>query len=159
MIRKFVLLVGLAGILLLNGCAPIQPNLNRGEMKFVKGKAYYIPSYTCWTQLEPEINAAAQAGICKKNGIMWLSEEYVDKYNFPCKIGVSDIIISHAQSIKQNKSIGLTGCVYPLTNQEYQYRVNEQNQASSNHRASKVSNAIEAPKTYNVNYTGTVFHY
>ena len=51
------------------------------------------------------------------------------------------------------------GCVSALNNQEYQYRLNQQNQQAENSRASDLSNAIMMPKTHNVNYTGTVYHY
>ncbi len=170
MTKKIIIGIGIVVMLLLSGCAPARPNFSHTKIDFVNGKGYHIPGSTCWTKEDPERITAVKAGICKEDGIMWLSREYIRKYNFTCGSGVSDVIRSHAETIKQNKSTGLTGCVYPLSDQEYNYRLNQSTQRSADARASKqrtsndwntlsTNNAILGnalmPKTYNVN----MYHY
>ena len=54
---------------------------------------------------------------------------------------------------------GKAGCTRALNKQEYQYMLNQQNQSAANQRARMNYDATTAPKYYNVNYTGTVYHY
>ena len=152
-IVKVVTGIGLA--VLLSGC--VQPQVpynpaNKGIV-FLDGKPYRVPYGTKYVLLKNNPK------ICKKGEVLWIEENlFKSKELYENRSDQYWI-----DFIKKEHQKGRIGCEKPLTDKEYHYYLNQQNQQAANARAMVYYNAATAPKrTYNYNYTtmtGTMFHY
>jgi len=144
-----LLIITIIGSVLLTGC--IQPPFDRNNkgIQFVAGMPYSIPYSVKYTETLAKGKKASlvlkSIGIdCGNNPIVWTT----DQNNFSTEAAA-------IEAIRQGK----VGCSSPLNNKEYQYMLNQQNQQSANARVMSQNTAAMMPKTYNVNHTGTMYHY
>ena len=158
MTKKMITGIGIIGTILLSGCASPTVNPRIGTMDFINGKPYYLPQYAIAFQFPQEAQEVRRQGLCKKYGIFWINGTFFDIYK-GAKMGQDDPIYvkRYIKELKSWKKAGKAGCIYPLSKQEYQYRLNQQNQQQANNRA--YVNYKAATATKKVDYTGTVFHY
>ncbi len=152
--------------LLLTGCG-YDPHAKL--ITFIDGKPYRIPYAVKYSRHPLKANDDRWLGYfraagmdCRPGDIQWNENRMHDKLlkNTRNK-KQSDIQWqnNHISILRQGRKESKVGCAHPLNGQEYNYYLNQQNQQAANTRASDISSAITAPKTHNVNYTGTVYHY
>jgi len=128
--NKIIIIVG---SILITGCVEPYFNPSNKEIQFVQGKAYYIPK-----------NVIHLTGKVDKSDI-----KYFRKYKVPCKIGDAMWFVKNAHQfmkegnadnnvrvIAEYAKYGKAGCIHPLSTQEYQYRLNQDNQDAANSRTS-----------------------
>jgi len=151
--KTITIVIGLGILLLFTGCTEPQLSVNQNNKKltFVKGKPYAIPVNTIsgkrLISAKQIKNARLIGAYCKKGDISWISNgvsSLFDKYDGK----------TAGEIIRRDH---LAGCASPLSKQEYEYRLNQQNQQQANNRA--YINYQTATATKKVDYTGTVYHY
>ena len=121
------------------------PN-NRG-ITFKNGKPYRVP-YNTWLIVIDKIGTVEKNMGCHKGDLYWA---YINTTKYISKFRTSRERYPYLmQAYKQ----GLAGCVKPLTNKEYQYYLNQQNQAAANARAAAYYKAATAPQKVEVRQTG-----
>ena len=149
--KKLIISLGvIAGMLLLSGCG--YDPLNR-YVSFGNGKPYSTPYGTIYKISNPSLRH--QMGInCPNGHAIWMEKRWFNSMRSK-KPNRKQIKVFFKKAVYD----GLVGCVPPLSNREYQYMLNQQNQRNANQRAANISSAIAAPKTYNINHSGSITHY
>ncbi len=137
--KKLIIGAGMiAGILLLSGCTGSQPqprkfNPNNKTLEFIDGKPYYAPMYAIAKTMSKKDTKGMKrdTGItCSAGSALWFEPSYLKVVeNSNSKQDLSRLF-------KNGFRQGKIGCAKPLSNQEYQYRLNQQNQYAANARAS-----------------------
>ncbi len=146
--KSIIGLVAIVGMLLLSGCV-YDPHSR--YVSFGNGKPYSTPYGTIYKISNPTLRN--QTGVNCPNGYaFWIEKRLFKTLRTKNRSQVR-------ATIRKAMRDAYAGCVPPLNNREYQFMLNQQNQSAANARAANVSSAIMAPKTYNVNHTGTVYHY
>ena len=157
---KFIII---AISIFLFGCTP-QPSFNPNikGIEFIKGRPYIIPNKVTFGKPLTKKSAYSMKkesrGECREGDVWWIGFPY----GVPGRMAIK---ASSEKEVQYHFDMRHTGCAHPLTKQEYQYYLNQQNQAAANARAAAYYKAATAPKNVNinhtgfVNYTGTVYHY
>jgi hypothetical protein len=102
----------IVGLLLLQGCMRPKFDLNKKILVLRNGKAFEIPTGVRGWVVTNQF--AAEGTGCKFGYFAWRQDRifddpsYMDKYN-----------------AQQMKDMGLSGCVKPLTNEEYQAKLTQ----------------------------------
>jgi len=115
--RKRILGFGTIILLILTGCTEPSFDINNRHIQFIGGKPFYIPYYAHYflsTMSEKSAANFRAAGIlhCKEGDVFWSITK--DPYQVP-------------QLYKEGKA----NCEHPLSQEEYSYRLNQQNQAAA----------------------------
>lgn len=163
------------GALLFAGCG--QPEFNRSDkgIVFKGGKPYRVPynsNFGIYDKEKLRLGKIAMAealknndkrriqvskkNMCRVGDVFWIETKTRDQFHALMAKGKN---LEAIKSLEDAALQGKTGCARPLNKQEYSFYLNQQNQRSANSRARMQYDAATAPKTYNVNYTGTVYHY
>ena len=177
---KSVLTSGVA--LFLVGCgAAYSPNVR--SVTFSGGKPYYTPRGAYYglvthntnlidnkhlkvntTKTSPQIYQIIKGGMCRVGEVRWVEKKTQEK------------LLELAGKVNKTKSAtdwdayytfryqafrsGKAGCSKTLNQQEYQYRLNQQNQSAANRRVASQNSALTTaalmPKTVNVNHSGSI---
>jgi hypothetical protein len=140
-IRNFITLTGV--VLCFSGCAGSQtqqhPTFNKNNKRiiFVNGKSYLIPRMAMYnkTQLKNIGNNYKIIG-CRDGDVNWSSSLAYNDIDVTVQKYKYDVI-------KKYYNKGEAGCSSPLSNQEYQYVLNQQNQRQANARAQKARSNAE----------------
>lgn len=153
MIAKIATITGVA--LLFVGCT--QPDFNPANkaLVFKNGKPYRVPYNTGYGNTidnRNDLNYYTSKGArdCRIGDVVWINFDRNKRVTNDAEAG-----LAFAKAGKE----GRLGCAHPLTQREYQFYLNQQNQQAANNRAQMNYDAQTAPRTHNVNYTGTVYHY
>jgi len=154
-----IISVGLILAVVMVGCAqpqaPYKFNPNNKGIVFVDGKPYRVPYGSQYIKVNNTFVKKLGYKIgCKRNSVWWIEENLFKEFQQLRGVDFATLIVQAARN-------GKTGCVAPLSDKEYQYYLNQQNQAMANARTAAYYNAATAPKrSYNYNYvTGSIFHY
>ena len=132
--KKLIIGAGLlAGMMLLSGCTGSQPAFNPGDkaITFVNGKPYAIPYSANYDPMdEYKYKMYKSVGYtCNMGNVIWGDRRLSPSINnAKNEDEIKSIIVT---ALRQGK----IGCAKPLSKQEYQYRLNQQNQNSANSRA------------------------
>ncbi len=130
---KVAAVAGMA--LLFSGCAGSQPqfNPNNKSIKFVEGKAFAIPNGAIYK--ETTLRKVTKGTGCRIGDVPWVTTNTYKSLSAAKTREEKNIAYTNA---KRN---GHLGCSSPLSNQEYQYVLNQQNQQQANVRAKKARTA------------------
>lgn len=148
--------------ILLAGCANPSFNPNNKQIVFVEGKPFRIPYGASHTgkrfsntveSREKMIAYKREGLICNMGDLLWI-ENYTGKAGV--KIYKTDGKLAGFSYIGKASREGKSGCVRPISNQEYNFYRSKEMEASANARARANLAAAMTPKTVNVNHTGTV---
>jgi len=159
--RKILAVSTFAGLALLTGCVQPQFDPNYRNVQFMNGKPYSIPynvDYNDRPVNAKDVSYLKHVNIpCRKGDLVWYTRD------FSPKIKNAQSGYEKAQIVSSLYHAGKLRCEHPLNKQEYAYRMNQMNQQSANKRTASQNNAVinaaAMPKTYNVNHTGSVYHY
>ena len=112
-------LTGVIFTVLISGCAGTQPTFNPNNklIVFVQGKPYLIPYGVAYKKLQNLTKQTMREMGCKNGDVLWEKKE-----------------IANTVTLGVAMPNGLAGCSKPLTNKEYQYALNQQNQQAANAR-------------------------
>jgi len=135
MTKKIMIGLGLIGILVFTGCVGSQPqqqstfNKNNKSITFINGKPYFIPRMAKYsnTQLKNIDNSYKKIG-CRNGDVFWFTGIAYCDIDATLQKYKTDVIKRHYNN-------GEIGCAKPLSNQQYQYVLNQQNQRAANARA------------------------
>lgn len=162
--HKITLVIGFVGILFLGGC--VNPSFNpvNKHIVFVDGKPFRVPNGSSATPHRYSRSAIDQERIkiynqygmnCNIGDILWMENHTALKakkeYQTKGKIaGYNYVGIAFRQ--------GKSGCVKPLTPQEFQYYRQKEQEATALAIAQSNIVAATAPKTVdvNVNHSGYI---
>lgn len=151
-----------AGIILLVGCANPSFNPNSKKIVFVEGKPFRIPyganhtgyRYTNSAKDKEIILSYKKEGlICKRGDLLWI-EKYTG--NKGLKIYKSEGKLAGYAFIGKASRKGKSGCVRPISDQEYSFYRDKEMESSANARARANLAAARTPQNVNVNHSGTV---
>ncbi len=152
-----------AAIILLAGCANPSFNPNNKQIVFVEGKPFRIPygashtgkRFTNTVESREKMTSYKREGlICNIGDLLWI-ENYTAKTGV--KIYKSEGKLSGYTYIGKASREGKSGCVRPISNQEYSFYRSKELEASANARTQANLAAAMTPKTVNVNHSGTVY--
>ncbi len=133
--KKYIIGLGVLGALLLSGCAG-QPQFqpNNKIIGFIKGKPYYAPAYSAHKTLsKSDAKNLKLLGInCPTGSVLWANPSLVALIDKGTQA-------EKDYEVKRGFASGNMGCINPLSKQEYQYRLNQQNQNAANARVSSQS--------------------
>lgn len=163
--KRFVKIINIsvgASIILFTGCANPSFQPNNKKIVFIDGNAYRTPygagntphKYTSSAEDQERLAVYNKYGMnCKLGDILWI-ENYTAKeaqniYNKNGKIAGYTYV---GQVSKESKS----GCVSPLTEKEYNFYLAKEMDTSENARARANYAAAIAPRTVNVQHSGSV---
>ncbi len=149
---KTVTKIAIAGgvALLFSGCngSNAQPafNPNNKYIVFVEGKSFRVPYGASYNKrIMKKVTDVEKRTGCRKGDVAWLTRNQFNKIQ--------------ATSGQERKSVILNGyrngqlaCAHPLSKQEYQYYMNQQNQQQANARAQMQANASQSQSYQPVNY-------
>lgn len=150
---KRITLIGLGAIalLIIAGCTQPNFNPNRKNIVFFNGKPYYIPKNT--HNLIKSMNTADVKEMngygvrCKKGDTLWLAHSANSLMTKGKRTPEKD----KADFIRYIQG-GLVGCSSPLSNQEYNYRLNEKQakKRQQNKNMNNITNSINNVSRNNI---------
>jgi len=120
---KISLHTGVLAVLLLGACT--QPGFNKDKkaIKFAMDKQYYIPlevSYNSRPIPDAYLSILRSIGMdCRKDDLLWMAYDVRKEMNYSQNHG--------KEVIRKAYLAGEADCAHPLSDQEYQYRINRQN--------------------------------
>lgn len=150
-------------IILLVGCANPSFNPNNKQIVFVEGKPFRIPygaahtgkRFTNTVESREKMTSYKREGlICNIGDLLWI-ENYTGKNGV--EIYKTKGKLSGYAYIGKASREGKSGCVRPISNQEYSFYRSKELETSANARAQANLVAARTPKTVNVNHSGTVY--
>jgi len=180
MTRNIIIGIGGFSLFLLNSCGQPSFNRNSTSIKFVEGKPYSIPRgayYGLVTKGQSEENARllkhtnpealhiVKAPLCREGEVRWVAKkEYIRGMELAAKAVKTHAYNAFFKDQYNSYQAGKAGCAKPLNQQEYEYRLNQQNGELNRRAAAKRTSsqnlantaAAMAPKTVNVNHSGSV---
>jgi hypothetical protein len=121
--KKLSLHTGMLAVLLLSACAQHGFEKNKKVLKFAMDKQYYIPmevSYNSRPIPDAYLSSFRSIGMdCRKHDLVWMT------YDVRKEV---DKTPHNAQEIIRKAYLeGEADCAHPLSDQEYQDRINQQN--------------------------------
>jgi hypothetical protein len=121
--KKLSLHTGVLAVLLLSACAQPGFDKNRKVLKFAMDKQYYIPmevSYNSRPIPDGYLSILRSVGMdCRKDDLVWMAYDVREEMNYYAQNNGKEII-------RKAYLTGEAGCAHPLSDQEYQYRINQQ---------------------------------
>jgi PBP1b-binding outer membrane lipoprotein LpoB len=159
--KKKLFTIVLFMMMILSGCGQPQFNPNYRYVKFMNGKPYSMPYAVNFRNMPVDAKMASELreiGIpCRKGNLLWYTRDLSSKMrNLKTEDDMKQMTYSfyHAGKLR---------CEHPLNKQEYTYRMNQMNQQSANNRVTAQNNAMinaaATPRSYNINHTGSIYHY
>ena len=121
--KKISLHSGVLTALLLGACAQPGFDNNKKEIKFAMDKQYYIPlevSYNSRPMPDGYLNILRSIGMdCRKDDLVWMTYHVREEMNYSAQNNGKEVI-------QKAYLAGEADCAHPLSDQEYQYRINQQ---------------------------------
>ena len=121
--KRTVLSSAVFAILLLGACAQPGFDKNKKVIKFAMDKQYYIPaevSYNSRPIPNAYLSILRSIGMdCRKDDLVWMTYDVRKEMNYYAQNRGKEVI-------QKAYLAGEADCAHPLSDQEYQYRINQQ---------------------------------
>ena len=120
--KKISLHTGVLALMLLGACGQPGFDKNKKVIKFAMDKQYYIPkdvSYNSRPIPDGYLNILRSIGMdCRKDDLVWMTYDVREEMNYYAQNNGKEVI-------RKAYLAGEADCAHPLSDQEYQYRINQ----------------------------------